>query len=504
MTFIVSILLFASLQSHAQTPFRFHLPSEPSSLAPAQLGSADVSLLFHNLYRGLYSYSNDKGLQPEGAESCRWSNKNLVLTCKLSTKALWSDGKLIEAQDYVRAWRELFSTNAKSSSSQSLLNLKNANEILRGQKKKEELGVSAPDTRTLKIEFVKPDPEFQHKLALVTLVPIRSENFPDRKRGSELISNGPYKITKWKIGTRLTLESNNYFHPKSAATRPIVEILFVEEDLTALNLYEAGELTFMRRLPPQHFAKYSSRPDFIEFNVARFDYVGFGDELKNRPHLRKALALSANYVELQKINQSPGVPGCPSLTEKLFSNYPCLKFNLAEAKKELELSRKTENPPERLQLVFSKLGGDTIKQGMEWFHSQWTKNLGLKIDLSPAEQGVFLSTLKEKPPMIFRKGVGLDRVTCLAAAETFSFGGAENFLKFNDPKYETLLAELSAAKSVGSKKSRCSKAIGYLLEQYRIIPLGRYVYTGLASLKFKGWTMNELHQLDLTNLKRSP
>lgn len=506
--FFISIgLLFSTLfaqSTYAQTPFRFHLPSEPSALAPAQLGSADVSLLFNNLYRGLYTFSNEKGLRPEGAESCSWAKSNLELTCKLSKKSVWSDGKVIEAADYVRGWRALFSSSAKAASSELLLNVKNARAILRGEKKKEELGVIAIDSRTLKVVFERLDPEFLYKLALVTLVPIRDEKFPDRKNAAALISNGPYIISKWKIGSRLSLEPNKNFHPESASSRPSVEVIFVEEDLTALNLYEAGELTFMRRLPTQFIKKFTTRPDFVQFDVSRFDYIGFGDELASRPHLRKALALSANYIELQKIHSSPGIPGCAALSEKLFTQLPCVKFNLAEAKKELEISKKTEKIPPRLQLVFSKLGGDSIKQSMEWFHGQWTKNLGLTIDLMPTEQGVFLEMLRTKPPTIFRKGVGLDRATCLAAAETFAVGGPENFLKFNDAKYEGLRAELASAGSVKRKKELCTKTIGYLLEQHRIIPVGRYAYSALASPKFTGWTINELHQLDLTNLKRSP
>ena len=506
--FIVTLVLLnctlASALTDSTTPFRFHVPNEPSSLAPAQLGSADVSLLFHNLYRGLYTFSSEKGLMREGAESCRWSDKNLVLICKIAKTSLWSDGKAIEASDYVRGWRELFSGKAKPASSEVLLNVKNARAILKGEKKFDQLGATAVDTRTLRIEFEKPDPEFLNKLALVTLVPIRSENFPERERSQELITNGPYKISKWKVGSRLYLEPNKLFHPESAAARPLVEILFIEEDLTALNLYESGELTFMRRLPTQHFGKYASRSDFRNFAVARFDYLGFGDDLASRPHLRKALALSANFAELQKIYKSPGMPGCPALSEKLFANFPCLKFDLATAKKELEISKKTENIPPRLQIAFSKLGGDSVLQGMEWFQSQWTKNLGLQIDLTPMEQGVYLSVLRSKPPTIFRKGVGLDRPTCLAAVETFTKDGAENFLKFSDPKYESLVKQLAAAKTDSQKRKQCSLAVEYLLSQFRLIPLGRFMVSSLVSPKFTGWTVNELQQLDLTNLKRSP
>lgn len=507
-TFLLKLLLLtlclAPLQLKAESVFRFHLPSEPSSLAPNQLSNADVSFLFHSLYRGLYSYSKEKGLQPEGAESCKWSNNNLLLTCKLKSSHKWNHGEPITAHDYVRAWRELLSPRSKIIGSELLENVLNTKAILKSEKKPQDLGVTAIDDRTLKIEFIKKDPDFFYKLSLVILAPIKTENFPLRENGQTLVSNGPYEIVKWKIGSRITLRPNKYFHPESASARPLVEVLFIEEDLTALNLFESGELQFVRRIPAQSFAQYGKKPEFHEVDLARFDYFGFGPELDEKPQLRKALALGANYAELKKIMNSPGMPGCPNLQEKYFDRMPCIKFDLAEAKKALKTSQKSESPPARLKFTYSKLGGDSIVQMAEWLQGQWKKNLGLIVDLQPSEQGVFLATLRKQPPMIFRKGVGLDRPTCLAATEVFTNGNPENFLKINDPKYESLVATLAKQKSETQKKVHCRKAIEHLLAMNKIIPTGRFTHWMLASRKFTGWSINELYQLDLTHLRALP
>lgn len=503
---LASLFIFHSLAWSAPSTavFRFNIGGEPHSLAPSQLTTTDASSLFSNLYRGLYWYSNEKGLQPEGAESCSWSKDELTLTCKLKKNSLWSDGKSIEAADYVRAWRELFDTAAKTAGSELLISLKNAREILKRQKHKQDLGVEAVDPQTLKISFAQKDPEFLFKLVLAPLAPIRNEKFVSREKASELLTNGPYKISEWKIGTRVILTPNANFHPESAGQRPRVEILFIEEDLTALNLYESGEITLLRRVPPQYYSRFNKTKEFKEIPFLRFDYIGFGAKLQNKPHLRKALSLAADYKELQKIYQSPGLPGCPSLTDRMFAKVPCVKFDLAEAKKEFELAKKTENVPDRLEFNYSKLSADLIQQGMEWYQAQWKKNLGIKVDLKAIERSILMHSLKTNAPDIFRKSLGVNRPTCLAAVEDFVSQGDENFTKVQDPEFDKIVADLSKAKSESAKKKLCSKAVERLMTESRIIPQGMFFNVFLARPSFSGWTVNELNQLDLTNLKAQP
>jgi oligopeptide transport system substrate-binding protein len=138
---------------------------------------------------------------------------------------------------------------------------------------------------------------------------------------------------------------------------------------------------------------------------------------------------------------------------------------------------------------------------MEWAQAQWKKNLGFTVELKPTEQTVYLATLRENPPAIFRKGVGLDRSTCRAAVEIFSQGDPENFIRLADSKYEGLLKKLSAANSPAQAKQACSNAIRYLIDQAEIIPLGRIHFAMLAKESFNGWRVTPLNQLDLSRLR---
>ncbi len=521
---IATLISFPGWASQTETAgvFRYHIPAEPQSLDASRLTSTDASYFFNNIMRGLYSYSNQTGLVAEGAKSCQFETP-LRLICVLDTNVRWSDGSKVVAEDYVRSFQRLVAVTGKNPSVELLKNVVGAMAINSGkQQKLSELGVRAVDSSHLRIDFEKPDPDFLFKLTASVLTPASPKAPTGKvlKRGEidSLVFNGPYKVTAWTLGRRLHLESNPYY-TRGNAGRPPVEVLFIDDDQTALQLYDKRTLTFLRRLPTIFIPKYRDKPDFVQVPVARFDYVGFGDELRNQPDFRRALSLAADYRELAKIYDALGIPGCPSLPENMLDKERCVVFDLSAAQKawaKVPSDLKTRH----YKLAFSRLGGDDVKKGMEWFQAQWKKNLGLTIDLEQNEQGAYLEMLRTEPPAIFRKGIGLERPTCLAALENFAPGGSENFLKIEDPSYAGIVDQLRASSEAsppemgqnarpGSKdkleqKRLCGAGVQWLTDRSLLIPLGRIHFTILADPHFTGWTLNEMNQLDLSSLKYQP
>lgn len=481
--------------------FRFHVPNEPSTLDPARMPSTDANYLFHNLYRGLYRWTSGQKLVPEGATECV-RTEPLKIICTLRSDAKWSNGQDIVADDYVRAFRHLVSPASRNLGVELLQNVVGVMESFSGRQAPEKIGVKALAKRRLEIRLLKPDPDFIYKLTSPLLVPIASTQFPERKNSSRQLFSGPYKIERWETGKKVRMIPNPYYK-RGFATRPTVEVFFVDEDSTALTLYEEGRLSFLRRLPTAFVRKYKARPDFKQIPMARFDYVGFGPALKDQPQLRKALALSLKFDELRMIYDALGIPGCPSLPEEYMTEIPCHSLNEKEAKAAWD-SLSPEAKTARYTLAFSKLGGDDIKKGAEWLQQQWRKRLNAKIDLEQTEQGVYLEKLRENAPPLFRKGVGLDRPTCLAALETFAPGGSENFIQLNLPEYNKVIEKLGVAKSASEMKALCTEGVRILVDGHWIIPLGRIHFRLLAKPKYQGWELNEMNQLDLAELRVSP
>ncbi len=494
LNFIFSFLIFA----HAATNdgiFRFHLFSEPHTLDPQTSAAASGNYLFNNLYRGLFHYTNKGGLKLDGAKECKRSK--LQMRCVLK-KHKWSNGQDITAENYIQAFRRLIDPDMKSPQSDVLFTLKNAREIWQGKMPPDQLGISSPSPDILIFHFAEDDPEFEYRLIHPALTPLPPGGFLKPEEGSKMPVNGPYRIKEWKKGAWIKLVPNPHFEDGFPG-RPDLEALFIEDDSTALRLYESGTLTFLRRLVASEFPRFQNSPEFSQVPMARFDYVGFGPALLAHPKLRESLVNAAEFQDFMSLFGARSPAGCPSLPATYLDKVKCLEFNPKRAK---SLLKEAGRPP-KMEMQFSRMGGDDIARAAEWFQGQWKKNLGLTITLNGQEQGTYLRILKTKPPMIFRKGVSLDRPTCAAALEIFSKGHPDNYIALDDPKFEKLLKKVSSAGPGKAKRKACSAAVNYLMSLNRLIPLGEMHFTVLAKKQFTGWTLNELNQLDLSQLRKA-
>jgi oligopeptide transport system substrate-binding protein len=488
------LILNLSLSLALADSFRFHLLSEPHTFDFQTTASASGNYVYQNIYRGLFRYHSVKGLIKEGAKECK--REPLGLTCTLNPNQRWSNGAPVKASEYVKSFQRLVTPMTKSPQVELLLSLKNAREIWAGTKPPEQLGVKAVDESTLRFEFAEEDPEFEFKLINAALTPYPPSGFLEREQASEMVTNGPYKITSWKLGNSVHLTANKEYRLPANPKRPDLEVYFLESDATALRLYEIGKMNFLRRLTSGEIPRYRDSKEFVQRPFARMEYMAFGPELVNHPDLREALSLALDYDGFLKLFDTKSPVGCPGVPSKFLDRVKCLKYSPVKAR---QLLAKEKNIP-KLAFNYSSMGGEDMNRGAEWFQNQWKKNLNLSVELKPSEQIVYLRLLKSDPPTIFRKGVGLDRPTCLAAMELFTKGHPENYIHFDDPKYDKLVADLKAQTSESGRKVACRKASEYLIESHRILPLGEMYFTMLVSQKFRGWDLNELNHLDLTDL----
>ncbi len=492
---IIVVMLHFHFASASEN-FKFHLNSEPKSLDPAQVSLSDsVGYFFQNIYQGLYVY-HQKKLVPLGAKACEF--QKLTLTCELNPQFKWSDGKIVQASEYVSAFRHLVSYKSKNPIIRILKNLKNATRVFSGEMTESDLGVRAINDHQLQFQFEKPDTEFLYKLTSPLTAPIRNDIFPNEDNAAKLLVTGPYKIESWTKRKRILLTENpNYIFYKK--DKPKVEIFFVEDDQTALLLYDSHTLNFLKTLPTALIAEYRSHPDFKQLPMARFDYIGFSPELRSEPKLTEALALALDYEQLKKMFYALGIPGCSSLPDNYMSEPVCIKYDLEKAQKIFASLPKSVRE-KRYHLAFSNYDRDDVLRGMQWMAEQWKTHLGLQVDLDKLESGVFNARLKDSVPDIFRKSVIVDRPTCLSAIENFGEFGSEAFMKIKSPRIENIIQEMPQADTEQKKRVLCSQALHELIDNETLIGLGKIHFTILISPRFTGWEINELNGLDLSRL----
>ena len=490
----ILLLIFFFNSAHAKPEFRLTIQTEPSTLDQTLLKSPGSSYLISQLHRNLFFIDENMNLQSDIAKKCGWIS-DIQYKCELQKNIRWSDGSLIVAQDFLRTYQHFLNPDHPSFRKDFLINIKNAKTILQRKLPMDSLGILINNDYEIIFNLETPDPELPFKLALDITAPTKTTSFPSTNFASNFISSGPYKIKAWEKSKKITLEPNPHFD-SDASIRPAIVYYFVADDNTALNLYETGKIDFLRRLPTLFIPKFQNRSDFKMIPMQRFDYIGFGPSLKNKPNIRKALAESLDYFELQALFSAPPRPGCVGLSNEWTEKQHCYQ-KMSHFISEAEVKSK-------IKFLFSKQGGEDHKRATEWLQFQWKKHLGLQVDLEQRENKTFLEELEKSPPDIFRKGINLEIPTCHNALHIFTTTHPENYLKYSNSKYDQKVQELLASykNSFSNSKKICSEAIDILMRDSVLIPLGPISFAMLIKPEIKNFKINGLNQVILKDLRK--
>ncbi len=359
-----------------------------------------------------------------------------------------------------------------------------------GKKDVKSLGVLGQGQK-LTIQLESKDSEFIYNLANPILAPIFDENINDDYMTSDSIVSGPYKVSAWIPKQKMLLSP----HPYSLnPSQPLIEFFFVSEDSIALNLYKKNELDFLRRVPTLHIPSYNKNPEFHQVEQFRFDYIGFAQTAHLPLTLRKALSESIDYNELQSMFSAKPRPGCPGIPATLFLKSICLDYKKIP-------SSISSLPQSHLVLAYSKQGGDDLDRFSQWVQSQWKKNLALEVSLQQTDNKIFFESLKHQQYPIFRVGLAPSRPTCLSVLESFLSSARENWIGLRSPEFDQIVSSLQTAKNKTQQTQWCQKGLEFLIHGYYLIPLGPISFSMLSKQNWIGWRLNELNQLNLTQLK---
>ena len=473
--FLLLTLLVNSMPQVAagEEVFRLNTQVGLESFDPADSSNSIASFTLNIIYSPLMRYQNKK-LSPNGAKSCQ-AIQDRHYRCELRKDWKWSDGHPVTADQFVFGFNEL--KRKKSLRLNNLTTLKS---------------VVAPTPLRVDFFLTSPDSDFLYRLVDPALGPRRKD--VDLKLGR--VTYGPHRL-KSKIPGRSFYFEHNPFYFIKKKTRPDVEVLIVDSDNTALNLYLTNKINFLRRLSTDKIQEFKTKPDFFQIPVHRFDYIGFGPQLNDYESLRKNLvySLKPQYESFQKLFDALGFPGCFSALGSLVGQPLCYEDQKVKPYSDREILTLP-----LMDLYFTRQAGDDVQRAMELFQQGWKRQLNINVNLHPAELGVLNQMLRDNPPPLFRRGVPLERPTCLAALEVFESDNPNNFIRWSNKSYDSILAKMR--KTTKATYSRlCKEGQKALLKAHRIIPLGEIHLSMLTDHNFDGILINELNQLDLSGLE---
>lgn len=488
--------------------FNMRLHSEPPTL-DWSLATDNVSItVLQNLMEGLAQY--DSKLQPKAAlaESWKVSTDGKTYTYKIRKDVKWSDGTPLTAQHFVDSWERVLNPKTASEYSYFLFDVVGAQDYNEGKlKDSSKLGFKATDAHTFVVTLNK-------KAAYFANIPTFTVTFPIRKDLIEKFGNkwtepgnlqvvGPFQLSEWKHDSKLVLTANNnYYGTKTKLEK--INAYIVNEDTTAINMFESGKLQYVSRLPALEIERLKTNPAYRNAPFLRGYYYGFNIEKApfNDVRVRRAFSLAVDRQQIVSLLKGGQIPATSWVPKGMLGYEPNigLKLDIQKAKKLLAEAGYPEGKGfPAVTFMFDTR--DDNKVIAERLQAMWKQNLGVDLRAQNEDWKVYLNRMKSDTPSMYRMGWGADYPDPDNFLNLFTSYSGNNYTKWKNKDYDSLIEKAAAEPSTTKRLAYYKKAQKLLTEDDAvIIPLFVDALNVLVSPTVKGLSLNAMDSLHLKDV----
>ncbi|HUA52389.1 MAG TPA: peptide ABC transporter substrate-binding protein [Candidatus Sulfotelmatobacter sp.] len=462
-----------------------------------------------DLFEGLVQYGPAGEPVPGVADRWTVSDDGLTYRFHLRADARWSNGDPVTADDFVFALRRAVSPATASRYAFILFPIANAEAIASGAiADPRQLGVAAPDARTVVFTLGAPTPYFLGLLTHHMAFPVHRatlERYGERwTRPGNLVGNGAYRLVSWVPQSEITLVKNpNYW---DAASVKIDRVVYVAtEDVGAeLRRYRADELDVTNDVPVDQIAWIAGR---FKQEFRRAAYLGtyyYGLNLrippfKDAPKLRQALALAIDRDTLvERITRAGEQPAYswvpPGIGNRYVQQLPDWA-HLPQAERDRLAQRLYREAgygsdhPARFELLYNT--SENHKRIAIAIAGMWKETLGADVILRNEEWKVYLASRAAKQFEMLRQawiGDYNDANTFLELLK--SDIGDQNSEGYANPQYDALMQRAERTIDLDARARLMEAAERIMLADMPLIPIYHYVSKRLVKPWVAGWVDN--------------
>lgn len=437
------------LKLGASETLRINLLSEPPTLDWQLADDTTSSLVITNITEGLVGYdlaSSGPTMKLAPALALKWesSEKARIWKFTLRNDVKWTDGVPFTAQHAIDGIKRLLDKATASPYAYFVFAIKNAKAFNEGKVPWSDVGVKQTGPLEITFELEKPMGFFPSLLAHASTYPVRLDVVqkygPLWTQPENIVTLGAFKLRVWQHDNLLVLERNDAYYGDKPALKYIAAYM-VQEQMTAINLFDSGRLDSVYRPPSIELKKLRNRPEYHEGGTLMMNYYGFNIKKKpmDNPLVRRAIN---EAIDRKEIAQMLGggeiplpcwlVPGVLGYTENVG-----IKFNPEKAREDLAKSGYAKGLP-KIEIHFNT--NEDHQRIAENVQAQLRRNLGLTdIEVKNEEWKVYLNDLKTNPPQIFRFGWMADYADPDNFMTVMASYSENNHVGYKNPKYDELI-----------------------------------------------------------------
>lgn len=484
---------------------RIAIMGEPASLDPHKISGTWENDVVGDLFEGLVTEAADGERIPGVAESWEISDDGTEYTFELRDDARWSDGEVVTAADFVYAFQRILNPATAADYAYLLYPVKNAETVYEGDADPETLGIEAVDDHTLKITLERSTPYFLDQLSHYTAYPVPKhvveEHGDDWSRADHMVSNGPFKLERWRSQTRIEVSRNDQFHDADEVALDGVVYFPIEERTTALNRFRADEIDVARDFPTQQY-------DWLQENLpdatTTAPFLGiYYYTLNTRdghptadPRVREALSLAVRREVITNQILGTGEEPAYSFVPPGVNRYDAPQSSMADMSQEERMARAKEllaeagyGPDDPLELNLRYNTSEDHRKVAIAIGAMW-EPLGVEVELNNSEVAVHYEDMRQGDFDVGRAGwIGdyNDAQNFLSLLET---GVANNYGAYSNEEFDALMDQASETQDLDERADIMAEAEKLALDETATLPIYYYVSRNLVNPDLQGWENN--------------
>ena len=493
------------------------IASEPTSIDPALNSAVDGAVMIQHMFEGLMKWKDDgKGnaVLTEGqAASYEVSEDGLTYTFKLRDDIKWSDGQPVKASDFVYGMQRLVNPETAADYNYMIDGVVvNATEIIAGEKAPSELGVTAPDDKTVVIQLTTKTPFFLEICAFPALYPVRQDMI--EKGGDQwtfdpatYIGNGPYKMAEWEHNSYIRMAKNDQYYDYANLGPDTIKFALMDDDNAKLAAFKSGELLHIWNPPLAETPALLKSGELIPAPYLGTYYVVYNVKKApfDDPRVREAfsLVIDRNYIVSQitgtgekpaagfvpnGVNDvaGPGSDDFRTVGGDYFSVDPAqYKANCDKAR---QLLADAGYPGGKGFPITDYLynTADNHRAIAEALQNMWQTELGVTITLTNQDWGVFIDTRKNGDYVIARDGWIADYNDPITFVDQFITGGGNNDSQYSNPEFDALIAKAKTTDDQTERFKAMHQAEDVLFKESVVAPIYFYTQPYMQAPNVKG------------------
>jgi oligopeptide transport system substrate-binding protein len=520
---LIAAAAIAALPALAMAQVTYHRgnTADPETLDTHKTSTVYEAHILRDMLEGLVIHNASGEVAPGVAEKWEMSDDGLQYKFTLRGNAKWSNGDPVKASDFVYSLRRIMNPATGAKYANILYPIRNAEKVNKGTiKELDQLGVSAPDDRTVIIALERPTPYFLELLTHQTGLPVHPATVErhgvNYVRPENIVTNGAYALKEFTPNSHIRLDKNPNFH--DAANVKIDRVIFypTKDASAAVRRFQAGEL-------------HSN--DDIPADQIKFLKQTFGDQVRLAPYLgtwylavntakapfsdvrvRTALSMMMDrgFIAEQIWGDTmvPGYsfvpPGINNYGEPAYAPYKTMSIIEREEKAKALLAEAGFGPGKPLKVQIRYNTTENNRNSVVAIADQW-KQIGIETTFINTDAATHFAHLRDGGDFdVARAGWIGDysdpqNFLFLVLADNKGF----NYARYNNPDFDKLLAAAANETDLKKRAALLLQAETIFTRDLPYIPVLYYGSKNLVSAKLEGWKPNirDVHPTRFMSLK---